>query len=123
LPLILVVDDHAASARLMRRLFESRQRFRVVEAHSGAQALAAIDETVPDLVILDLMLPDITGEQLLKTLREQERTQGVPVIIVSAKDLDPATRAQLTALADSVWSKTTFDRSNLLAHVETLLTE
>jgi threonine synthase len=123
LPLILVVDDHVASARLMRRLFESRQRFRVVEAHSGAEALAAIDKAIPDLVILDLMLPDINGEQLLKTLREQERTQDVPVIIVSAKDLDPATRAQLTALADSVWSKTTFDRSNLLAHVETLLTE
>jgi CheY-like chemotaxis protein len=122
-PLILVVDDHVSSARLMRRLFESRRRFRVVEAHSGAEALAAIDDALPDLVILDLMLPDTSGEQLLKTLREQERTKNVPVIIVSAKDLDPVARAQLTALADSVWSKTTFDRSNLLSHVETLLTE
>jgi threonine synthase len=120
---ILVVDDHAASARLMRRLFESRQRFQVAEAHSGAEALAAIQDDKPDLIILDLMLPDIAGEQLLKMLREQDRTQDVPVIIVSAKDLDPATRVKLSAQADSIWSKTTFDRSNLLAHVETLLTE
>jgi threonine synthase len=122
-PRILVVDDHAASARLMRRLFESRQRFRVTEAHSGAEALAAIQDDKPDLIILDLMLPDIAGEQLLKMLREQDQTQDVPVIIVSAKDLDPATRVKLSAQADSIWSKTTFDRSNLLAHVETLLTE
>ena len=122
-PCILVIDDHAASARLMRRLFESRQRFEVIEAHSGAEAMAVIQDTIPDLIILDLMLPDTSGEKLLETLREQEQTQDVPVIIVSAKDLDPDARAQLSAQADSVWSKTTIDRSNLLAHVETLLTE
>jgi threonine synthase len=120
---ILVVDDHEADARLMRRLLETRQRFDVVETHSGEEALQAVKQAAPDLIILDLKLPDINGEQLLGQLRARDETQDVPVIVVSARDIDPALRAQLTLQADSVWSKAVLDRSSLLAHVETILPE
>jgi threonine synthase len=119
---ILVVDGNTIDARLLRRLFEARQRFEVIEAHSGAQALDAARRRVPDLVILDLALPDTSGEELLLHLRRQDRMRDVPVIVVSPKDIDPARRALLAAQADSVWSKETLDRSSLLAHVETILT-
>jgi len=122
-PRILVIDDYAADARLMRRLFESRQRFEVIEAHSGTEALNAIDKVAPDLIILDLMLPDIKGEQLLESLRADDRTRAIPIIVISAKDIDPPLRAQLVAQADSVWTKGILDRSSLLAHVETILAE
>ncbi len=122
-PHILVVDDHVPDARLMRRLFESNQRFQVTEVHSGMDALQALEKSTPDLIILDLMLPDIEGQNLLDMLRERTDTQAVPVIIISAKDIDPNLRAQLVAQADSVWSKGVLDRSILLAHVETLLPE
>jgi threonine synthase len=122
-PRILVVDDYVSDARLMHRLLEMRQRFEVIEAHSGAEALLAVKEAKPDLIILDLILPDISGEQLLHVLRDREETQSVPVIIVSAKDIDPTLRAQLGAQADSIWTKGTLDRSSLLAHVETILPE
>lgn len=118
---ILVVDGNSLDARLLRRLFEARQRFEVMEAHSGAQALAAARQRTPDLVILDLALPDTSGEELLARLRGQDRLREVPVIVVSPKDIDPARRASLAAQADSVWSKETLDRSSLLAHVETIL--
>ena len=122
-PRILVIDDNTWDARLMRRLFEARQRFEVVEAHSGAEALAAVEHATPDLIILDLLLPDTDGEHLLKTLRARDATRQVPVIVLSAKDIDPPLRAQLTMLADSVWSKGMLDRSSLLAHIETILPE
>ena len=122
-PRILVVDDHMSDARLMRRLFEVRQRFEVIEVHSGTEALAAIEQGTPALIILDLLLPDIGGEELLDKIRSRAETRQTPVIVVSAKDLDPALRAHLAAQADSVWSKAVFDRSNLLAHVETILSE
>ncbi len=122
-PHILVVDDYVTDARLLRRLFEANRRFEVTEAHSGSEALAAIEKARPDLIILDLILPDINGEQLLEMVRQRSETRDVPVVIVSAKDLDPALRAQLAAHADSVWSKATLDRSSLLAHVETILPE
>lgn len=120
---ILIIDDNVSDARLLRRLFEARQRFEIGTAHSGAEALAALERMKPDLIILDLMLPDIPGEQLLETLRQQPATREVPVIVISAKEIAPADRNRLTALADSIWSKGALDRSSLLAHVETILPE
>jgi CheY-like chemotaxis protein len=120
---ILVVDDNTWDARLMRRLFEARQRFEVVEAHTGAEALAAIEKSIPDLILLDLRLPDIDGQELLERLRSRDETRNVPVIVISAKDIEPDERAQLTSQADSLWSKAMLDRSNLLAHVEAILPE
>jgi threonine synthase len=122
-PNILVVDDYVTDARLLRRLFEASHRFSVTEAHSAAEALNAVEEQSPDLIVLDLILPDINGEELLGMLRQRKRTQDVPVVVVSAKDISPRLRAQLAAQVDSVWSKAVLDRSSLLAHVETILPE
>jgi threonine synthase len=122
-PRILVVDDYVTDARLLRRLFEANHRFRVTEAHSATEALNAIDEKAPDLIILDLILPDINGEELLSMLRQSTETCNVPVVIVSAKDITPGLRNQLAAQVDSMWSKAMLDRSSLLAHVETILPE
>jgi CheY-like chemotaxis protein len=85
--------------------------------------LNAVEEQSPDLIVLDLILPDINGEELLGMLRQRKRTQDVPVVVVSAKDISPRLRAQLAAQVDSVWSKAVLDRSSLLAHVETILPE
>lgn len=122
-PRILVIDDYVADARLIRRLFESRQRFEVIEAHTGTEAMDTIQEAPPDLIILDLILPDINGEQILDILQEGKDTRDIPVVVVSAKELDHSLRAKLAMQTDSVWSKGMLDRSNLLAHVETILTE
>ncbi len=120
---ILVIDDNVSDARLLHRLFQARQRFRIDEAHSGQEALQAIEQAKPDLIILDLILPDIPGEKLLEMLRERPVTREVPVIVMSAKDINPATRLRLTALADSLWEKGALDRSSLLAHIEAILPE
>ncbi len=122
-PRILIIDDHIADARLMRRLFEARHRFAITEAYTGKAALQAIDDAPPDMIVLDLMLPDIAGEELLDQLRHREDTQHIPVIVVSAKDITPDLRVQLASQADSIWPKGSLDRSNLLAHVENILPE
>ena len=122
-PRILVVDDYKSDARLMRRLFEANQRFEVVEAHSGEEAMSVVEQAPPDLIILDLILPDIDGERLLDLLREREETQDVPIIIISAKDITPSLRNRLVPKVDSVWSKAELDRSSLLAHIKTIFPE
>lgn len=122
-PRILIIDDNILDARLLRRLFEARQRFEVVEAYSAQHALASIQDHLPDLIILDLLLPDTKGEFLLNALRAQVETQNIPVIVVSAKMLDSTLRTQLAAQADSIWEKGIMDRNSLLAHIETMLTE
>ena len=107
----------------MHRLFGLEQRFEVLEAYSGEEALEIVERTPPDLILLDLTLPDVSGEQLLEMLRERDETRDTPVIIVSAQDMTPSLRARLAAHTDSVWSKADLDRSSLLAHVETVLSE
>ncbi|MEN8243206.1 MAG: pyridoxal-phosphate dependent enzyme, partial [Chloroflexota bacterium] len=122
-PKILVVDDNIWDVRLMRRLFEARQRFAVVEAGNAQQAWHKISQQVPDLIILDLVLPDTQGEDLLKQFRDDEALKSTPVIIVSAKEIEPSRRSDLTVQADSIWSKSMLDRNSLLLHVEKLLTD
>jgi threonine synthase len=120
---ILLIEDNVWESRLMRRLFESRQRFEVVEAYTGADALKILEQGLPDLIIMDLLLPDTAGEQLIARLRAEERTRSVPIVVLTAKDLSHAARAELGALVDSVWLKATLDRNSLLAHIETILPE
>ena len=121
---ILLIDDNISDTRLLRRLFQARHHyFTVDEAHSGAEALQAIENALPDLIVLDLILPDVPGEKLLETLRAMPHTRDIPVVVLSAKDIMPATRVKLAALADSFWEKGALDRSSFLAHVETILVE
>jgi threonine synthase len=122
-PQILLVDGYVSDVRLLHRLLETRQRFHVIEAHSGTEALAVVESSRPDLIILDLNLPDMDGAAVLEALRVREGTVDVPIIIVSAKEIDAALRARLAPQVDSVWTKGGMDRSNFLAHVEALVTE
>ncbi len=120
---VLIIDDYIPEARLMRRLLEARQRFEVLEAYSGKEALEILEQTSPDLVILDLLLPDINGEDLLMMLRNREETRRTPVIVVTSKSVDAELRSSLGTNVDAIWSKSMLDRSSFLAQIETLLSE
>lgn len=122
-PRILVIDDNIWDARLVRRLFETRQRFDVIEAHSAEEGIHIAQTSSPNLIILDLILPDQSGEEVLDFLHTQPSTRHIPIVIVSGKELEPDDQAQLEIQADSVWSKGTLDRNRLLSHIETILTE
>jgi DNA-binding response OmpR family regulator len=78
---ILVVDDDVKIVRLVR-LYLERERYRVVEAHDGAAALAAIETHDPALVVLDLMLPEVDGLAIVRTVRRRSNT---PIIVLSAR--------------------------------------
>ena len=78
---ILVVDDEERMVRFIRLNLE-HDGFQVIEAYRGAQAIQAIRDNLPDLVLLDVMLPDIDGFEILKMIRE---VNSVPVIMLTAK--------------------------------------
>jgi len=79
--LILVVDDEERMARFIRLNLE-HDGFQVVEAYKGMQAIHIIRDVMPDLVLLDVMLPDLDGFEVLKLIRE---FNSVPVIMLTAK--------------------------------------
>jgi CheY-like chemotaxis protein len=82
-PVALLVEDNALNRELARALL-SAGGFDVVEVGSGAAALEAIDRALPDVVLLDIGLPDLTGEEVVARIRADERTRGLPVIAVTA---------------------------------------
>jgi two-component system, OmpR family, KDP operon response regulator KdpE len=83
-PLILAVDDEAGILRLIR-LELSEQGFRVVVASDGDEAIRTFEQQRPDVVVLDIMLPDMSGLEVMRRLRERSNT---PIILLTARDHD-----------------------------------
>ncbi len=83
-PRILVVEDQPATADMLKSYFET-QGYRVDTVLWGRDALAFVKETVPDLVVLDIHLPDLNGYEICRHLRTHERTKHVPVIFLTKK--------------------------------------
>ncbi len=105
---ILVVDDVPANARLLEAWL-SAEYFDVMTAASGAEALAACARTNYDLVLLDVMMPDMDGFEVCRRLKKNPATQHIPVVMVTALD-QPADRvAGLDAGADDFLTKPVSD--------------
>lgn len=81
---ILIVDDEEDVLELLQLVFESKG-FVVRRAQSGKAAVTSAYEQPPDVIILDVMMPEMDGWQVLKTLKNDERTQQVPVVMLSAR--------------------------------------
>src|SRR5215208_2073775 len=83
--LVLVIEDEAVLAATLENNLRS-EGFQARVAHSGKQGLtSASTEPVPDVIVLDLMLPDLAGTEICRRLREQDRTRDVAVIMCTAK--------------------------------------
>lgn len=81
---VLVVDDELLTRDLLRMMLE-RAGFEVLEAVDGRHALKQVSAHVPDLVILDVMMPDIDGYEVCRRMRQQDTTADIPVLMLSAK--------------------------------------
>jgi signal transduction histidine kinase/CheY-like chemotaxis protein len=84
---VLLVDDNEVSRYVLREKL-SAWDFQILEARGGREALAVIDRETPDLIFLDLLMPDMGGLQVLDELRASSHTRSIPVIIHSSKTLD-----------------------------------
>jgi CheY-like chemotaxis protein len=112
---ILVVDDDPGVRFLLRLLFES-VGYEVSEAQHGVAALIRVKESLPDLVVTDIMMPVMDGGQLINRLKSDERTAALPIVAITGT---PGAKEAAMA-ADVVMSKP-FDHSSLLATVGSLL--
>ena len=83
-PLVLVVEDEAAIATMLRYNLE-KQGYRVSEASDGQEALTRIQEQQPDIVLLDWMLPLMSGIEVCRQIRRKPSTRDLPVIMVTAR--------------------------------------
>ena len=118
-PLVVVVEDEAALATMLRYNLE-KAGFRVEEAVDGPEALTVIAEQAPDLVLLDWMLPAMSGIEVCRQLRRRPATRDLPVIMVTARTEDQDSVRALNIGADDYITKP-FNMEALLARIRALL--
>lgn len=116
---ILVVDDEVNIVELIKMNLEG-SGYEVIEAYTGMEAITQTDFFSPDLILLDLMLPDIDGLQVCRMLRKNIKTQDIPIIMVTAKSEEIDKVQGLTIGADDYITKP-FGVSELEARIKTVL--
>jgi two-component system phosphate regulon response regulator PhoB len=116
---ILIVEDEADLLELMRYNFEA-EGFRVVSAESGDEAVERIRDGVPDVILLDWMLPGVSGIELCRRWRTREETARTPIIMITARGEEEERVRGLATGADDYMVKP-FSVPELLARVRALL--
>ena len=117
---ILVIDDNVDSRMLLRRMLES-ENIHVMEASGGREGLDAARITVPDLIFLDLMMPEVSGFEVLEQLRAAPATRKVPVIIVTAKEITREDRERLNGDAQALLEKAAMTGAQFAEEVRRVL--
>jgi two-component system phosphate regulon response regulator PhoB len=118
-PTVLIVEDEAALVTLLRYNLE-REGFTVVEAHDGEEALAVARERNPDLVLLDWMLPLMSGIEVCRQLRRQPATRNLPIVMLTARGEESDKLRGLDSGADDYVTKP-FSPSELIARIKAVL--
>lgn len=116
---ILVIEDHPDIVEIVRYNLE-REGFRVSWAKDGEKGLAKVDEVNPDLLVLDLMLPTMSGHDVCRALRSQPKTKSLPIVMLTAKGEEADIVRGLELGADDYVTKP-FSPRELTARVRALL--
>jgi len=114
---IAIIEDSPDAARLIRRILQARGNYTIDEANNGVAGLALVREHLPDLIMLDLMMPEMDGFQLLDHLRADETTRKIPVIVITAKELTREDRERLSGQVEGLLQKGSFMDEDLLSEI------
>jgi CheY-like chemotaxis protein len=119
---VVLIEDNPMDARLISRILQTSRPMIIKQVQSGQEANKVIREEKPDLIILDLIIPDKSGFQILEELKREKDLDTIPVIVITAKELTEAERQLLIARqVSSTWQKGKLDREKLIAHVKSQL--
>jgi len=117
---ILIVEDNDASRELLRRILE-RDGWTAVEAANGRVALMRVAEQQPDLILLDLMMPEMDGFEFLTELRKNSEWHNIPILVLTAKKIEARDRELLNGYVEQILEKGTYRLEDLLGQIRTLL--
>ncbi len=115
-PQALVVEDDAASREVLRRTLE-QDGWSVMEAHNGLEGLRALERALPDLILLDLMMPEMDGFSFVEALAASPAWAGVPVIVLTARELSAEERQRLQGHVSQVLQKGALNREELAREI------
>lgn len=113
---VLVIEDEEVIRELVRRTLE-KENWKVSEAENGLVGLERLKEQPPDLILLDLMMPEMDGFQFIGELRSKPEWKAIPVIVITAKELTEGDRLYLNGYVENLLQKGAYKREDLLLEV------
>jgi threonine synthase len=120
-PRIAVVDDNPDVRRLIKRILQTQGRFEIHEASNGREAIELAQKILPNLMILDLMMPEVDGFSVMDALQSNPETAEIPIIVITAKELTQNEKQRLEGHIQSLMQKGDFLSDDLIDEVRTLL--
>lgn len=117
---VLLVEDDEVAREMMRRMLE-KAGWSVAEAENGRVALERVAECRPELILLDLMMPEMDGFQFIAELRQRPEAQKIPIVVITAMSLTEAERQRLNGSVVQVLQKGAYSREELLEQVRSLV--
>ena len=118
---ILIVDDEPQAIELLAQYLTAEKRYMVRKAYGGKDGLSRVKENRPDLIILDLMMPEVDGFEVIRNLKKSEETKDIPIIIVSAKKLTQEEIEYLNNNIEKIIRKGDFSKEELLEDIKRFL--
>ncbi|NPA06891.1 MAG: pyridoxal-phosphate dependent enzyme [Chloroflexi bacterium] len=122
-PRVLIVEDHEPARVLLRRILQSLGDYTILEAKDGYEALEIAQREVPDLIILDLMMPGLDGFAVLDSLKAHPNTAHIPVIVVTAKSLNAREQQRLLSQQAKLMYKGEFLSDEFLNEIRSVLAQ
>jgi PAS domain S-box-containing protein len=113
---VLIVEDELATRDLFRRIL-IKSGWSVLEADNGRSALEQLAAHSPQLVLLDLMMPEMDGFEFITTVRQQPQWRSLPIIVITARELSLNDRRRLNGYVERILQKGAYHRDELLAEV------
>jgi CheY-like chemotaxis protein len=111
---VVVIDDQADDILLIRRMLEAQDRYRVFGANGGQAGIDLVQRRRPDIIILDLMMPEVDGFAVLEALKGEPETRDIPVIVITAKELAEEESQELMGQVEILLRKGLFTEHELL---------
>jgi CheY-like chemotaxis protein len=118
---IAIVEDNLDAARLIRRILQAQGEFIIQEAHNGLDGLRLIQESKPNLVILDLTMPGMDGFALVEAMKADTILKETPIIVITAKELTTIEWQRLNGKIKALLQKGSFMDSDLLNDIRQAL--
>jgi len=119
-PRVLVVDDNVRTVDMVATRLEA-EGYRVIRAYGGAEAIAAAHREAPDVAILDLVMPDVNGFDVARALRDAEATAGIPILVLTGKELTAEERAYMHGTVSAIVAKSPAGHRTLLTELRRAL--
>jgi threonine synthase len=105
---IVIIEDNVDAARLIARILKAKGTYDIHLAHDGAQGIDLIRQVKPDMVVTDLMMPDVDGFKVIETMKADKAMANIPIVVVTAKELTAKERQRLSGQIDMLLQKGSF---------------